>query len=352
MKAPTLQHDPDVKIPKGVLAASARADELFNALRDGGPVEAPEEVTAEGNPELSAASLAAPAPESQSQQAEPQNTPQQETPPQGDDESWEHKYKSVHGRYVRQQEQLRQMSEQITSLQNVIATMQASGAGVSRAEPTMPELQAERLVTPEEISDYGEDFLKVVGKRAREEMAPIVNGYQAEIADLKKKLEGFTGFVQQDSHQKLLSNLDDKLPNWREMNTNEEFLDWLRLPDPYSGAIRHDMLKAAYAQGDAHRVLAFFNGFLAEEAVVAPAGAEPDASVTKVPKVPLASLAAPGRAKTAASASAPAEKPIFTRAQIAMFYADVASGKYRGRDVEKNKAEGMIFEAQREGRIR
>jgi hypothetical protein len=136
------------------------------------------------------------------------------------------------------------------------------------------------------------------------------------------------------------------------LNSNSDFLDWLRLPDPYSGAIRHDMLKAAYAQGDARRVLAFFNGFLAEEAVVAPAGQEPDVSVTKVPKVPLASLAAPGRAKTAASASAPAEKPIITRSQIAAFYADLAAGKYRGRDAEKNKAEAIIFEAQRDGRIR
>lgn len=350
MKPSNLQFDPDVKIPAAVLAAAARSEELFNSLRDGGPVEGQEDVTPQGNPELDAASLLqSETVETQpAQEPDPQATTQTPPTPAGEDDSWEHKYKSIHGRYVRQQETLKQMSEQITNLQNVIATLQAAPAATA---PT-PEFKAESLITPEEASDYGEDFLKIVGKKAREELGPVFQGYEQQINALKQQLAGVNGVVQKDSAQKLLASLDERLPNWRDVNTNPEFLDWLRLPDPYSGAIRHDMLKAAYAQGNAHRVSAFFNGFLAEEAAVAPANAEPDTEVTKVPKVPLASLAAPGRAKTAASASAPAEKPIFTRTQIAAFYADVAAGKFRGRDAEKNKAEAQIFEAQRDGRIR
>ena len=347
MKEATLQDDPNVKIPAAVRAAAARSQEMFNQYRDGGPVEAQPEVTPEGNPELQAATLA-------QGEAAPQPTEQQPVQPAetqaqpADGETWEHKYKSMHGRFVRAQDSIKALSEQVSNLQSVIATMQAAPA----ASTTMPELAAEKLITPEEASDYGEDFLNVVGKKAREELAPVIKGYQAKIAELEQKLNGVSGAVQQTSQEKLLARLDENLPQWRDLNTNEAFLDWLRLPDPYSGGIRHDMLKAAYAQGNASRVLAFFNGFLAEEAVVAPAGQEPDPQVTKVPKVPLASLAAPGRAKTAASASAPAEKPIITRAQIAAFYADLANGKYRGRDAEKNKAEAMIFDAQREGRIR
>lgn len=86
---------------------------------------------------------------------------------------------------------------------------------------------------------------------------------------------------------------------------------------------------------------------------MAPAqGDSDDVPTEKVAKVPLAKFAAPGRAKTAAGTSAPAEKPIITRAQIAAFYADIANGKYRGKDAEKAKLEATIFEAQREGRIR
>lgn len=355
--------DPDVKIPAAVKAAAARSEELYKTLRDTpDPAQPPAgeqdnapagEVTPEGNPDLNAATLAAPAQAASEQTPATEKTTEKTTEKNAqtapDDESWEHKYKSIHGRYLRSQEQVRTLSEQVQNLQNIVATMQAAPPV---NDNTLPELSAERLITEEEAADYGEDFLKVVGKRAREELAPIINGYKDEIAKLQKQLEGFNGFVQQDAQQKLLSKLDEKLPNWREVNTNQEFLDWLRLPDPYSGAIRHDMLKAAYAQGDAHRVLAFFNGFLSEEAAVAPVGGEPDKSVTRVPKVPLQDLAAPGRAKTAAAGSAPAEKPIITRAQVAAFYADVAAGRYRGRDDAKNKAEAEIFAAQRDGRIR
>jgi hypothetical protein len=359
INAATSNADPDLKIPEAVRAAAARADELHRTLRDQPVTSEGNPVTSEGNPELSAESLAKDAPretpkevaKDTSKEATKSEAPKKDGEPEGED-SWEHKYKSVYGRYIRAQEQVRTMSEQIKSLQGVIATMQAAAAAPVQAGD-IPELKAERLVTDEEINDYGEDFLKVVGKRAREEMAPIIGGYKAEIERLKKQLEGVSGFVQQDSQQKLFSRLDEKLPNWREVNTNTEFLNWLTLPDPYSGAIRHDMLKAAYAQGDAHRVLAFFTGFLAEEAAVAPAGNGPDtAPTTRVAKVPLESFAAPGRAKTAAAPQAPAEKPIITRAQVAAFYADVAAGKYRGKDDAKNQAEATIFAAQRDGRIR
>ena len=347
MNEPILKDDPNLKLPASVRAQAARAEEIHRAMSAQG------EVTPEGNADTDAAALAADNTQvgqltDQTATQEPTASQQVAAPPE-DDQSWEHKYKSIHGRYTRAMEQNRSLTEAVQNLQNIIATMQATQPAPAA---TVPDMAPEKLITAEEAADYGDDFLKVVGKKAREELAPVINAYKAEIENLKNQLKGFSGFVQQDSHTKLMATLDKDLPNWRELNTNQEFLDWLSLPDPYSGAIRHDMLKAAYAQGNASRVLAFFNGFLAEEAAVAPVRAEPDPAVTTVAKVPLATLAAPGRAKTAASTPAPAEKPITTRAQIAAFYTDVNAGKYRGRDAEKTQAENMIFAAQREGRIR
>jgi hypothetical protein len=339
VKEVTLPIDTDVKLPAAVLAAAARSEEMIKALNN----QEQSQVTSEGNeqhPEFS----------SQTFLAQPQ---QADSDPNGDpdNQTWEHKYKSVNGRYTRQQEQVRQMSEQIQNLQNVIGTLQSAPPTTSTI---LPDLSAEKLITADEERDYGSDFLNVVGKKAREELTPVVKAYEAKIAEMEAKLQGLNGVMAQDSQSKLLSTLDSRMPDWRDLNTNSEFLDWLRLPDPYSGDIRHDMLKSAYARGDASRILNFFNGFLAEEAAVAPAGYGPNqGQTTTVPKVPLENFAAPGRAKTAAgSNSAPVEKPIFTRAQIAAFYSEIAAGKYRGKDDAKNKAEAQIFEAQREGRIR
>lgn len=344
MKEQTLQDDPNIKLPAAVRAAAARSNEIVNALKG---EQSP--VTSEGNEEAPQNDGQPPL-IAENQQEAPQESPKEakeEKSQAPDEESWEHKYKSIHGRYLRSQEQLRDMADQIQNLQNVIATMQAAPS-VSE----IPDFKAERLITDDEVRDYGEDFLKVVGKKAKEELAPVIKAYESKIDDLERQLKGVNNVVKQDTQQKLLDTLDEKLPTWRELNTNEEFLDWLRLPDPFSGAIRHEMLKAAYAQGNSSRVLAFFNGFLAEEAATSPARAEPEVGTNRVPKVPLQNLAAPGRAKTAASTQAPAEKPIFTRAQIAAFYADVAAGKFRGKDGDKAKLETQIFDAQREGRIR
>ena len=341
MKEATLRNDPNIKFPAAVRAAAARSDEIVRQMT---AAEQPSEVISEGNPELAAETLLSnteqpSSPVEQSRQGQPA--------PSVDEDTWEHKYKSMKGRHDRLQDQVQELTQQISSLQGVMATLQLDAASAP-----LPELSAERLLTDEEVNDYGSDLLNVVGKKAREELTPIIKGYEAKISDLEKKLQTVNGVFAQDNHQKLLSNLDRDLPTWRELNTNDEFLSWLRLPDAYSGVIRHDMLKAAYAQGNASRVLAFFNGFLAEEAATDPAQAAPEIGTSTVPKLPLKNLAAPGRAKTAASTNAPAEKPIFTRAQIAQFYADVAANKYRGRDDQKNKLEADIFLAQREGRIR
>lgn len=338
--------DPSVRIPAAIKAAGARSDEIIRQL-NGQTAETPspdEQPAAQPDPEP-----AAPA-------AEPETHEASEQPPltadtrQGnaEEDSWKHKYQSIKGRYDRQEQAIRDLSAQVGELQRELARSRAE-----QPKASMPaELRAERLITPEEENDYGKDFLNVVGKKAREELAPVIHEYEQKISELTARLEGVNGYVATDARTRMHGYLDDKLSAWRELNRDEGFLDWLALPDPFSGAIRHDLLKEAYGRNDGPRVLNFFKGFLAEEAAVAPAQrAEPD-PVQVTAKIPLETLAAPGRAKSAAGDRAPTEKPVFSRAQIAKFYADSAAGKYVGKDAEKDRLERQIIEATREGRIR
>ena len=343
------QIDPNVKLPAAVKAAVARSDAIFKtayepeAPKNEEPPAPAEKATSETPP--------ADVVEAKQPETKPVETkPAEQKAPKAEDDglSWEHRYKSMKGRYDRAELQLRQLTEQVANLQNVIATMQTRPA---QQESTPTELQAERLITPQEEQDYGSEFLTVVGKKAKEELLPLVKQYEAKIGRLEEQLRGVGGYVQQDARTRMMATLEQHLPNLSEINTNSEFIRWLQLPDPYSGAIRHDLLKEAYDRNDASRVLAFFRGFLAEEAATAPATTE--AGRSEAPAKPsLEQFAAPGRAKTAAATSAPAEKPIFTRAQIAKFYADSAAGRYRGKEAEKDRIEAQIFDAEREGRIR
>ena len=382
------QIDPDVVIPASVRAAAARAEAAHKAAYpDKNSVSPP---TADGSPPPSATAATeptgkpsagapsspqsangAPAPSSAPPAAEPQapaSAPagEQQSPP-----NWEHQFRSMKGRHDKAQDEIRRMGEQITNLQNVLATVQSMPTQASTPSHTPKELRAESLLTPQEVQDYGEEFLEVVGKKAREISAQHVSELENKIERLERQLGQVGGTIAQTGRERMFATLDQQLPQWRDINNNRKFIEWLALPDTYSGAIRHNLLKAAWDRNDTARSLAFFKGFLAEEAAVDPAERPPNGSVPlgQAPhltsqgngqhpgpgqgngngKVPLETFAAPGRAKSAAEI--PAEKPLITRSQISAFYAQCAAGKFRGNEAERVRLENMIFEAQADGRI-
>ena len=205
----------------------------------------------------------------------------------------------------------------------------------------------ESFLTEEERRDYGDDLLNVVGKRAREETRQL----EAELQRLKKDVERVTEQTALSDKEKMYQYLDQRTPNWRDTNTNQEFLEWLGQIDMFSGQSRMAMLKQAYSQNDGARVAAFFGSFDQEAAAVAPKPKASDQPKAQTPRVSLDQLAAPGRAMSAAPVR-PADEPEFiSRAQIAAFYADKANGKYRGRQAEADAMERRIADAARDGRI-
>lgn len=334
--------DPNAKVPPAAMRAAARADEIHGQVYKKDPPETP--------PVVEPAPVVVPpvAAEPPAPNTAPPVTPPGNEPPPA--ENFEHMYKSLKGRFDKMEPAYRDLSNTVTNLQNVIASLQATPSAPTTVAPSPV-----KLITDKEVEDYGQDLLSVVGKRAREELSPEVAFLKNQVADLSKQMEGVNARVGNDARSNLLVTLDRDLPNWRDLNENPEFISWLGLPDVLSGAIRHELLKVAFERNDALRVKAFFNGFLASEAAGTPApGAGPNSQAPGTPaahKVPLEAFAAPGRAKTAA-ASVPAEKPIITRAQITDFYAAKAAGKWRGREAEADANERLIFEATRDGRIR
>lgn len=335
----------NIKIPPAVAAASARADELHKSIY------ASETTT-----------IDPPAAEGEEQPApivmeDPPNEPLAPEPQLDDttqnDQSWERKYKSMKGRHDRATTEISTLRNQLDNVLgelNVLREQMMTAPAPTPSDDFSFDVDDGAGVADE--SEYGQEFMSAVGRRVKKEIAPVINRYESQIKSLEAKLNGVGQQVVLSKREKMLQTLDERLPNWREVNKDPEFLDWLDLPDPYSGAIRQELLKAAYEQNHTPRVLNFFNGFLAQEAALSPARQEPPADPATSDRLPLESLAAPGRAKAAATPQVPAEKPIITRAQVARFYADLTAGKYRGRDQQKDQLEAMIFEAQREGRVR
>lgn len=349
--------DPNVKVPAAVRRAAALADEAHQKMFGSG--EPDPTVTPEGNlasapaepvaGDVAGTHIPEPTPASTSEpttDSVPNLAPVEGASQPTKTIDWEHRYNSMKGRHDALQSRVSDMSAQIQSLQELVASLRAAPQPHKEETPTTPE----RLVTDDEENEYGSELLTVVGKKAREEILPELQKLKKQLEGVEKRVDGVNEHVSVDSRTRMHNALDHEVPNWRELNYDEKFLAWLQLPDVYSGVIRQELLSAAYERNSTPQVLAFFKGFITDEAASAPDVIEPDPAPTVPAKVPLEQFAAPGRAKTAAT-TVPAGKPTFTRANIASFYADVSAGKYRGREPEKDRIERQIFEAQREGRI-
>lgn len=351
MKSAKITAEPDkaVKVPAAVKAAAANAEAAFAAAYpDRTPpaddAGAPPADTAAAAPAADTAAAAAP--------------PATDLAPAPKDD-WEQRYKAMKGRFDQSERRIaatvEQFTQQIQDLQAVITGMQAAQSPA--ADAIVPKKE---FITKKDVEDFGEDFLSAARRAARAELSSELDTTRQQLDSAVKRIEQLTGQVEGtartvvlDARQRMQGDLTQAVPNWKDINHDPKFLDWLSLTDTYSNAVRHQLLKAAYDANDTSRVLAFFQGFLAEEAAKVPqseAALTPPADPASG-KVPLETFAAPGRAKSAAP-QGPAEKPIFTPRQVSQFYTDVAAGKYRGRDEEKDRQEQAIVLAGREGRIR
>jgi len=283
--------------------------------------------------------------------APPAPAPAAAAAPEDTGQTWEQRYNSLRGRLDATNKTNGQLVSRLEEMERMIALMSASGT-TPPGEPAAPTPPA-RLVTAEEEQDFGPDLLNVVGKRSRDELAPELSALQARLNQLEGRVEGTSKVVQQDLQQNMYARLTADVPNWRDINRWQEFHDWLSVPDPFSGTVRHQMLKDAFARHETNRVLSFFKGFLAEAPGLpqTPSGQVPGAPQNNGSGRPsLEDFAAPGRARSGPEPITP-DKPVYTHADIAKFYHDKLQGKYKGREADVDLIERDIFAAQSEGRI-
>lgn len=369
--APRTVHPPidtSVKLPPSVLALAARAEAAHKAAYTAPDPNAPPAAPAApaaGDPPPVAATPPAPPPAPVAPPAPSVDTlaeyapPGTEAPPAPEtDASWEHRYKSMQGRFNAQSVQMRQMQQQMTEMGTELVASQRRmdelqrGTGTAVIQRPQP---GPGLLTDKDRTDFGDEFLDVAARAAQERILPEVAAARQEVKETRAEV-----------HQMKLGRVYDALDahigkNWRNVNRHPKFAGWLALRDPLSGAMRQQLLDGAMQAADAARVVNIFRGFLAEDAAsrpAAPASQPPPAPVQpaagqRQPAVTLESLAAPGRASSAPGSPPAAEKPVYTRRDIDKFYDDVRRGRYAGREAEKSAIEfDIVNVAPREGRVR
>lgn len=303
-----------MSLPRAVLEAEEKANKLHEELlqRQQPPAEG---ITPPNDPPPSDPPAAeAPVP--------PQPTNDSQTPPApGQDDSWEHRFKVLQGKY----------NAEIPRLAGENKDLKAK---LSELEVSLESLKnkPEPLVKPEEVAEYGEGLIDVVRRTAREELAQK----DSEINALKAKIESLSNVTTQKVESDFFSSLTSMVPDWEQINQDPKFLSWLDQVDELTGDTRQSLLSRAEQSRDAARTAKFFSAFKKTSSTWAANSASAlDQQVTP---------------PTNKAPNAPPAKKVWTRAEVSDFYARVRRGDVS--DADAIAIEADIHAAQIEGRLR
>lgn len=346
-------------LPKQVQESVDAANRIvaeMEAVDEEGSTVAPENTEgAEEQPaEVHGADEAGAEPDGSGETFEAQEVEAQEVAPEpaSPKEDWEHKYKTLQGIFNRQLRDNEALQGDLAELRSQLEQLQQAA---KQPEPTKEVAAATKLLSDDEVDDYGADLIDVMKRAARE----AVQGELTELREENKRLKDAVGGVGQrqemSERDRFWNQLGSKVENWQDLNRDPNFLEWLEQEDVYAGMPRKELLRRAYDQNDAERASRFFKGFLNETAAVSQATTQPTpqtAPSAAETKVDLATLAAPGEgAPGSADNTNTSSGRMWTEAEISSFYESARKGEFKGRDDEYRRIESQIQTAMAEGRI-
>lgn len=258
------------------------------------------------------------------------------------------KYKTLQGMYNAEVPRLHQQNR---DMQSRVQQMEQLLASISAQQDNKPQQTIEKLVSDKDVEEYGES-LDVMRKVSREEIVPMTQRL-AHIESLIQQMQ--TNVIPQvqavaqrqamSSEQAFWSELTAEQSNWREINDNQAFQTWLLDTDPLTGITRQTYLDDAQRSLDARRVASFFRTWLDTTGQANVAQTNKSTYQSELEK-----QVAPGRSKNSGATTSNKSK-VYTPDDIRSFFDDVRSGKFKGREPERDRIERDIFAAQRENRI-
>lgn len=283
-------------------------------------------------------------------------------PEQGDDpnsETFEQRWRSLQGIHnadlQRAQAREREDRERIERLERLLASIPTP----TETRPPAPEPEERvEFVSERDRQEYGES-IDVMRRVSQEEVASVaqrLSQLETQISHLISSINtNVVPTVQnvaqrqaETAQETFWRSIEQSAPNWKQINNDPDFHAWLLAVDPLTNTTRQSHLEQAQQSLNATRVVAFFNAFSDSTGKYKTnATAQPTRSAQATE---LERQVAPGRSR---SANAPTSQtaPTYTPMQIKKFFDDVRTGKYKGRETERNRIERDIFAAQQDGRI-
>lgn len=311
-----------MNLPRAVLEAERKAEEALQRLQQARqpqqtpPDQTPTDPSGSGEPPT-----ATPSEPSATANQPPANTPPAPASAEGDDK-WEARFKTLSGKYNAEVPRLHAaIKERDAKLNSLTEEVEALKASLAKPK--------ESLVKPEEVSEFGEPLVDLIRRAAREE----VQTKDAEIAELKRKLDQVQVATVENKEVSFYDKLAGQVPDWMAINDDPEFHAWLGEVDELTGSQRQAILAAAEEKRDADRVARFFKAF--KKVQQDKAAATTSSLDSQIP---------PEASRVNAP---PAGKKIWTRGEIADFYARDRRGEFSEADAAAIDKEIQLAIAER-----
>jgi hypothetical protein len=180
---------------------------------------------------------------------------------------------------------------------------------------------------------FGQDLIDTTQRWTAPVVAQQVNQLRGELRQTQSQLarERVMAFLDRDPQ---LGS------QWRTINDDPAFLQWLAQVDEANGVPRLGLLRQAFDLGASDRVAHFFRSYIASKTPPRQRTAE---------RLPMED----GRARPAITrADVDGRRKVWSRAEISRFYADCRNGRYDGRESDRLRIEADILAAaQQQGRI-
>jgi len=315
-----------LNLPRAVIEAERKADEALQRLQQARqPQQADGNGTPPVDPNPAVAPTATPSEPAAQANAATQNTPAAPARAAGDEETWEARFKTLTGKYNAEVPRLHAaLKERESKLNSLTEEVEALKARLATPQ--------EKLVKPEEVNEFGEPLVDLIRRAAREE----VQTKDGEIAELRRKLEQLSGATTASVEVSFYDRLGMAVPDWRAINDDPEFHTWLGEVDDLTGMQRQDILSQAEEKRDADRVARFFSAFkrVQQEKSAASHNSLESQVAPEATRVP----------------EAPKGKKLWSRGEIAAFYAADRRGEYTEEQASAIDAEIQL--AIRENRVR
>lgn len=205
--------------------------------------------------------------------------------------------------------------------------------------PTQPqEIKLEDFFSDEDIEVYGRDYLlkQLKANQKMMDTQPLldrIEELEGQLRPLKRTAEDSQRQTSQAMEERFWEVLNGKVPNWKQIDTDPEFIEYLQQTNPETGLPLQSLLTDASEKLDGHRVAAIMKGYEASKQSL------PDQNMHVHPE-------------SAPTTEVSGQQPVFTTAEYTHFMANYRKGRYKSRPEWAEQRLKELEAAYKDGRVR